>query len=72
MKYKDIHELSYELMEQVRRRYKRHGVLKEKLDPDAPLFDFERVYRVMRGAIDTHVHPGPDDIDIATKLARWG
>lgn len=80
MRYKDVRELSYELVEQVRTRYKGHGWLGKKPDPDRPLFDWERVERAIKGAIDTHVLPGPDayivrpldDIDIAIQACEMG
>ena len=80
MRYEDIRELSYELIEQVRTRYKGHGWDTAKWDPDTPILDFERVYRALRGSIDTHVLPGPDgwvnrpldDIDIAIEACKVG
>ncbi len=79
MKYKDVHEISYEprWSEQASALYKGLGWGKS---PDAPLFDLEHVDQLMQGAIDTHIHSGPDayitrvqdDLDIAIQACQAG
>jgi len=60
MKYEDIHEVSLEpkWLEVARGLYKE--ITRFSSEPDALLFDSERVDRLLQGAIDTHTHPGPD------------
>lgn len=59
MRYEDIHEVCFETqwLEQARALYKEIGHFR---DPDAPLLDMQKVTQLLEGAIDTHVHPGPD------------
>jgi hypothetical protein len=46
----------------------------------APRFDMERVWKLMDGAIDVHIHPGPDaynarvydELEIAIQACRVG
>ena len=59
MSYEDIHEVCLEpyWVEQARKLYIQVGHWK---DPDEPVLDMERVFRILKGAIDTHIHPGPD------------
>ncbi len=59
MRYEDVQELSYEpkVLEQARARAKKSG---QSEDADAPLFDLARVDRLMKGAVDTHIHSTPD------------
>ena len=56
-KYENIYEMCLEprYVEQTRKLYKR--VFK---DPDEPVLDMERVKRLLQGAMDLHIHPGPD------------
>jgi len=72
MKYEDIQEVSYEMADEARRLY-------ELTMPVVPI-DLEVPNRLMQGAIDTHIHGGPDawaqryfsDIDIAIKACEMG
>ena len=59
MPYEDVSELSYEPQwrEAAKRLYKGAGWTQ---DPDAPLFDIARADELLKGAIDVHVHSGPD------------
>ena len=78
MKYDDIHELSLEpkWLNQAKALYKWLGYSK---DPDASPFYFGRVIRLQQGAIDTHIHSGPDpiyrpqdEVDIGIQACQLG
>jgi len=74
MLYEEIEEASYKLAEEHRAGY---GVVQTR---EVSLFDITKVDRLMEGAIDIHIHPGPDawatrpfdDIDIAIEACKWG
>lgn len=72
MKYEGTQEVSYEMAEEARALY--------KLTMPAVAVDLEVMNRLMQGAIDTHIHAGPDawspryfnDIDIGIKACELG
>ncbi len=76
MAYEGIYEAYTDLMDLITPQA-------QKLVPflgGRPVFDFSRAYRLMEGAIDTHIHPGPDtfnarpydDFDIAVAACEMG
>jgi hypothetical protein len=72
MSYENIEEPSYLLMEEARKLY-------AEVMPPHPI-DIDKAQRLMEGAIDTHIHGGPDawakrywnDIEIAMQAADMG
>jgi hypothetical protein len=72
MPYENIEEPSYLLMEEARKLY-------ADVMPPHPI-DIDKAQRLMEGAIDTHIHGGPDawakrywnDIEIAMQAADMG
>ncbi|MEJ2170075.1 MAG: DUF6282 family protein, partial [Desulfobacterales bacterium] len=72
MPYENIEEPSYLLMEEARKLY-------AEVMPPHPI-DIDKAQRLMEGAIDTHIHGGPDawakrywnDIEIAMQAADMG
>jgi hypothetical protein len=59
MRYEDIHEVSYE-NEWRQKAIKIYRSPDRMYPQDNPNFDIERIYRLMQGSIDTHIHPAPD------------
>jgi hypothetical protein len=72
MSYENIEEPSYLLMEEARKLY-------AEVMPPHPI-DIDKAQRLMEGAIDTHIHGGPDawakrywnDIEIAMQAVDMG
>ncbi len=72
MSYENIEEPSYQLMEEARKLY-------AEVMPPHPV-DIDKAQQLMEGAIDTHIHGGPDawanrywnDIEIAMQAAEFG
>ena len=75
MIYDEIYEASYDLKGQAKKMYEGYV-----LNRDMPLFDMSRVNRLMEGAIDVHIHSGPDawatrpldDIEVAIQACDAG
>ena len=74
MDYKKIEEPSYALTEPIKEMYK---VIPTR---ETPYFDMKKVDRLMQGAIDVHIHGGPDawsprhfnDIELAMQACEAG
>lgn len=73
MNYEDIRELSYEMTEEIELIYK-------LFTPKGPPLDLSKLDQLMKGAIDTHIHPAPDayatrpfdDIQLAIQACEMG
>ena len=69
----EIHELSYEMGEEIKHIY-------ELFTPKGTPIDLEKVNELMIGAIDTHIHPAPDayaarpfdDVQLAIQACEMG
>jgi len=73
MNYNDIRELSYEMTEEIQLVYK-------QFTPKGSPLDLKKLDPLMKGAIDTHMHPAPDayaarpldDIQLAIQACEAG
>jgi hypothetical protein len=73
MNYDNIRELSYEMTEEIQLIYK-------QFTPKGAPLDLRKLDELMKGAIDTHIHPAPDayaarpfdDIQLAIQACEMG